>query len=141
MLKKEFVIALLIDPIFSYFYDKENAAVSDNIFWLFLDFKSLFLLIGLYPIIEEITFRGVIQGWFLRYQLFKKSFFGLTIANIVTSLLFSLIHIVYHKLVWAMLIFFPSLVFGYFRDRSKDIKLSIILHIFYNFSFLSIVGH
>jgi len=141
LLKTEFIIALLIAPIFSYFYAKEYATVSTNIFWLFSDFKSLFLLIGLYPILEEITFRGVIQGWFLRYQIFKKSYFGLTIANIVTSLLFSLIHIVNHKLVWAMLIFFPSLVFGYFRDRSKDIKLSIILHIFYNFSFLSIVGH
>jgi len=33
-------------------------------------------------------------------------------------------------------VFFPSLVFGYFKDRTGRLTAPILLHIFYNAGFL-----
>ena len=97
------------------------------------------LLFGavLYPILEEVLFRGAIQNWFLQKDAgFKAAYKGVTLANVLTSILFVVSHLFYHEFLWALLVFFPSLLFGYFRDRYRSLYPSILLHGYYNLGYL-----
>lgn len=96
------------------------------------DVRSLFFLILFYPIAEEFAFRGVIQEYLASKTKKYPSLLGLTVANVVTSLLFVVMHFVHHTPLWASLVFIPSLVFGYFKEQYQHIGASIFLHIFYN---------
>ena len=96
------------------------------------DTKSLFFLIVFYPVVEELAFRGVIQEVIASKTKQYPTFYYLTLANILTSVLFVLIHFVHHTPLWAMLVFIPSLIFGYFKEKYKSILPSIFLHMFYN---------
>ena len=97
------------------------------------------LSVLLYPILEEIVFRGFLQGSLVRWSVLKGGFLRLSIANIITSCVFSLVHLINHEPIWALLVFFPSLIFGYFKDRYQAILPCIILHQFYNVVFFSLV--
>jgi membrane protease YdiL (CAAX protease family) len=84
-----------------------------------------------YPLLEEIAFRGLIQE--LVRDFISRRFWGpLSIANLLTSLLFTGMHFITHPPLWAALVFFPSLVFGFFKDRTNRLLAPIILHVFYN---------
>lgn len=96
------------------------------------DTKSLFFLIVFYPVFEELIFRGVVQEYLATKTVSYPSFMYLTVANIATSVLFSAMHFVHHTPLWALLIFIPSLIFGYFKERYDHIAPSIFLHMFYN---------
>ena len=123
--------ALLAAPLFILFYNSIFAGqlLNDQ---LSFDFKSLFLLIIFYPVIEELAFRGVIQEFIASKTKQFRPLFFLSVANIVTSLLFVTIHFVHHPPLWALLVFVPSLIFGYFKEQYADIRASIFLHMFYN---------
>jgi membrane protease YdiL (CAAX protease family) len=82
--------------------------------------------------VEELAFRGVIQEFIASKTKQYPSFFYLSVANIVTSLLFVAMHFVHHTPLWAVLVFIPSLVFGYFKEQYGHIGASIFLHMFYN---------
>lgn len=88
-------------------------------------------LVLLYPTIEEIAFRGLLQE-LLRDYVSRRSLGPLTIANLLTSVLFAGLHFIYHAPLWAALVFFPSLVFGFFKDRTRRLLAPVILHVFYN---------
>ena len=96
------------------------------------DTKSLFFLIVFYPVVEELAFRGVIQEVIATKTKQYPTFYYLTLANILTSILFVFMHFVHHTPLWALLVFIPSLVFGYFKEQYKSILPSIFLHMFYN---------
>jgi len=100
-------------------------------------FLSDFLFVGLlYPVIEELCFRGFIQTSLRKIPYLSVSLIGLSCANIFTSFLFAALHMFYQPLFMAMLVFIPSLVFGYFRDRYDSVVPAIILHVFYNCGWL-----
>ena len=85
----------------------------------------------IYPFLEEIAFRGLIQE--LVRDFISRRFLGpLSIANLLTSLAFTGLHFITHPPLWAALVFFPSLVFGLFKDRTRRLLAPIILHVFYN---------
>lgn len=128
----QFGAAFLAAPVFVLLY---NSIFQGKIFDLELisfDLKSLFFLIIFYPVIEEFAFRGVIQEYIASKTKQYGPFFYLTIANIVTSILFVAMHFVHHPPLWALLVFVPSLVFGYFKEQYGHIGASIFLHMFYN---------
>ena len=125
--------ALLAAPIFVLLYINIFQHQPFDVEGIFSDTKSLFFLIVFYPVIEELAFRGVIQEYIASKTKQYPSFFFLTVANIVTSVLFVLMHFVHHAPLWALLVFIPSLIFGYFKDQYKHILPSIFLHMFYNF--------
>ncbi len=109
--------------------------------WLFSDPYAFLMLVLFYPMVEELSFRGVIQGA-LALKFSNRLYGGfLSAANLVTSLLFVAIHFVHHPPLWAMAVFVPSLIFGYFRDRFGGVVPSIVLHAFYNGVFYSTMGH
>lgn len=103
--------------------------------------KVLLTGVILYPVIEELAFRGFIQTKLLQKSFFAKTLFlKITNANIVTSFLFASFHLFNQPPLWAALIFFPSLVFGYLRDRYDAVAPSIVVHAWYNLGFLLLVS-
>ena len=91
----------------------------------------------LYPLLEELAFRGFVQTWLLERQQFKGMLFAkLSIANVVTSVLFAALHLIHQPPLWAASVFFPSLVFGYLRERYDSVIASVVVHAWYNFGFL-----
>lgn len=97
---------------------------------------GLFLLPALvYPVLEEIAFRGLLQE-LVRERVSAATVGPLSVANLVTSVVFTALHFFHHPPLWAALVLFPSLVFGYFRDRSGALTAPIFLHVFYNSGYL-----
>ncbi|HEB63501.1 MAG TPA: JDVT-CTERM system CAAX-type protease [Gammaproteobacteria bacterium] len=99
--------------------------------WPFNFPKEFLLLVLVYPVLEEIVFRGLLQERFhcwISYQIP-----GLvSSSNLATTLIFTAMHFIYHPPLWAAAVFIPSLIFGYFKDRYQSLKAPIILHIFFN---------
>jgi membrane protease YdiL (CAAX protease family) len=99
--------------------------------WPFVQPWPFLIPVLVYPLLEEIAFRGLIQE--LVRDFISRRFWGpLSIANLLTSLLFTGMHFITHPPLWAALVFFPSLVFGFFKDRTNRLLAPIILHVFYN---------
>lgn len=99
-----------------------------------LDFVSQrFLMVAvLYPVLEEVVFRGLLQGWLRRRPWGRESRLGLSNANLLVSALFTAMHMARQFSYWSIAVFAPSLIFGYFRDRYGNLTVPIALHVFYN---------
>ena len=89
-----------------------------------------------YPILEEIVFRGGIQPALANRSALAKTFAGISITNVITSVLFAGAHLLNQTLFWSALVFIPSLVFGWARDRHNTVASPMILHMTYNAGFL-----
>jgi membrane protease YdiL (CAAX protease family) len=100
------------------------------------NFNPLYVIL-LYPIVEEIVFRGMLQDYFA--NKFKGSFLKLSYSNILTTIIFVSFHLFYHSIFWSLLVIVPSLIFGYFKDKFNSIIPAIFLHIFYNFGYFYLV--
>jgi len=127
------LFAITVGPVFWLIYSQTVQPIqfaNNN-----TPFSALILAIFIYPVLEEIVFRGWIQAELMSKSLFQKRYFTISLANWLTSLLFSLFHLINHEPTWAALVFFPSILFGYLRDRYDAITPSITLHIFYNAGF------
>lgn len=96
------------------------------------DPKRLLLLVLVYPILEEIAFRGALQGWLRRKSWGLRHRFDITAANVLTSIVFAAFHVLRRPSIWSVGVGLPSLVFGFFRDRYGNLYAPIALHIFYN---------
>jgi membrane protease YdiL (CAAX protease family) len=97
--------------------------------------KILFVTMVYYPILEEILFRGVVQSSLAKRSWGSRQWLSLSVANWLTSLLFVVAHVAYQPTLWVMLVFAPSLVFGFFRDRYNNIYPCLVLHSTYNAGF------
>lgn len=62
------------------------------------------------------------------------------LANLLTSLSFTLAHLASHSTSWSLLVLIPSLCFGFVRDRFGSVYPSIILHVFYNTGYFLLIG-
>lgn len=100
---------------------------------------TFYVLVIIYPILEEIVFRGLIQeslqNLFTTHKLSSRFIGVISSPNLITSISFSLIHLWAHSPIWALATLLPSLVFGYFKDKYQSLYPAIILHIFYNFGY------
>jgi len=103
-----------------------------NIAWP-INWPARFLLLTLvYPVLEEIVFRGWLQGMLYARRPGRKACKGISVANAITSLVFVTAHFLYHSVGWSIAVLIPSLVFGYLRDRYGTIKPGIVLHVYFN---------
>lgn len=122
--------------VFGLFFAPEQTTNID------IDYK-LMLVVIIFPVLEEIVFRGLIQESI--QQLLTNSHFNTTFfwrvsrANLITSLLFSASHLWSQSAQWALAILIPSLIFGYFKDRYHSLQPPILLHIFYNCGFYLLI--
>lgn len=96
-----------------------------------------FLLLAVaYPVLEELVFRGALQGWLRSCSWGKPEWRQLTAANLITSVAFALTHVIINPVYLSATVFIPSLIFGYFRDRHDQLHASILLHVFYNAGYI-----
>ncbi len=95
-------------------------------------------MVLLQPLLEELIFRGGLQGWLAASPWARRRFAGLSTANYLTTMLFALAHLVHHAPLWAAAVVAPSLVYGYFRDRYGRVLPAVVLHAFYNGCYLAI---
>lgn len=104
------------------------------------DYALLGSVILWQPLLEELLFRGIIQGQAARKAWGKRQWAGMSGANLFASALFVAAHFVYHAPLWAAAVLVPSLVFGYFRDRFASVWPGLALHVFYNAGYFLIGG-
>ena len=97
---------------------------------------SAIILFALIPIVEEMLFRGFLQGGLLSCNRFKPHNAGFSRANWLTSLAFAAAHIWQHPLILFPGYFAVSLVLGYFRERYRGIMIPVLLHSYYNLGLL-----
>jgi membrane protease YdiL (CAAX protease family) len=94
------------------------------------------LFLGLvYPVVEEVVFRGILQGRLRERAMMRRRFLGLSGANLLTSAVFTALHFLAHPPLAALAVLAPSLVFGHFRDRHGDLRAPIGLHMYYNIGY------
>lgn len=131
-----FWAALLAGPFVWGLLAFDQAAAPD-LLWPLQSPQSLLLPVLVYPVLEEMAFRGWLQGWLWRYPGGRVQIGSISVANLLTSTLFAGSHLLHHPPFWALAIFVPSLVFGYFRDKYQRVVPSIILHSVYNLVWFS----
>jgi membrane protease YdiL (CAAX protease family) len=91
-----------------------------------------------YPVVEELLFRGVLQGEALRLTM--RGGRALRIgpvswANVLVTLAFVAMHLIAQPLVWALAVTVPSLVFGHLRERFASVWPPMLVHVVYNAGF------
>ena len=85
-----------------------------------------------HPVVEELLFRGILQGQLIKSEWGKRSWLKISAANMVTSILFVGFHMVNNPPLFAFTVIVPSLVFGYFRDSCNSVYPAILLHSAFN---------
>lgn len=99
-----------------------------------------FLALALvYPVLEELVFRGWLQGALLRMGWGRRIAGPVSAANFVAALAFAAAHLLRTSAAWAAAVILPGLMFGYFRER-HGISAAIALHVFYNTGFFWLFG-
>jgi len=99
-----------------------------------LQWRLVLTLCVLAPLLEELVFRGLIQGYFRQHTQAKKTFVGISAANLLTSLLFVLMHWLTRDGYTAALVFLPSVYLGVVRDRIGSLLTCMFIHVFWNFT-------
>lgn len=92
----------------------------------------------LYPVVEELVFRGVLQGELLRLTTREGRTLRLgpvSVANALATLAFVAFHTVAQPLAWALAVAVPSLVFGHLRERFASVWPAVLVHVVYNAGF------
>jgi membrane protease YdiL (CAAX protease family) len=94
------------------------------------------LLVVVYPVLEELVFRGALQGWLRSHSWGITEWRHVTVANAMTSVVFVLTHLFVNPVYLSIAVVLPSLIFGYFRDRYGRLRVPILLHVFYNAGYI-----
>jgi membrane protease YdiL (CAAX protease family) len=114
--------------------------VQPNPAWILGDPARALSLVVAWPLLEEALFRGGVQPALLRTRWGAREAWGVTTANVATSVLFALAHLATQTPGWAAAAFVPSLVFGHFRERYSSIAPGAALHLFYNAGYFLLVA-
>jgi len=101
-----------------------------------LSASLLVSMIVFQPVAEELFFRGFLQGHLARIFRHRYLLSELSLANLMTTLVFCIAHLVHQPVAWALAVIVPSLVFGFFRERHQHIYSATALHCFYNAAFI-----
>ena len=88
-----------------------------------------------YPVLEELLFRGLLQGRLLAWR-WGRWRFGISVANLVTAVAFAGLHVAVHPTPWAAAVLIPALVFGGLRERTASVLPAMMVHAGYNASLL-----
>ncbi len=95
-------------------------------------------LVLLQPVLEELVFRGILQGQALRLTTRHgqaRRLGPVTLANVLVTLVFVLLHLRAQPMVWALAVAGPSLVLGHLRERFGSVWPAMLVHAFYNAGF------
>ena len=132
----QFVAALAAGLLFWVFLSSMTAGVRSVVWKL-----SVVLPVCLIqPLIEELIFRGVLQGELLRHIWGQRKWLRISAANAATSSAFMALHFLSHPPLWALSVIVPSLLFGHFRERHNSLYPPLALHIYYNTGYFLTTG-
>lgn len=139
--KKPIVLVLLLAPLFAivgffftlYIAKLFNIPIVNQYIFFSTNFNYPILVgllfLGLVPaLLEEMIFRGLLFNQLLKFTKPK-------LVIIVTSILFSFVHLAFLSFIWILI---AGLILGYFRYRYRTIWYSILFHGLYNSSILLI---
>ena len=90
------------------------------------------------PILEELVFRGVLQGFLLRLSTVHdqpRRLGPVTVANVLVTIGFVALHLRAQPLAWALAVAGPSLLLGHLRERFTSVWPCVLVHAFYNAGF------
>jgi membrane protease YdiL (CAAX protease family) len=90
------------------------------------------------PLLEELVFRGILQGQALRLTTRcgqPRRLGPVTLANVLVTAGFVALHLRAQPLAWALAVAVPSLVFGHLRERFASVWPAVLVHAFYNAGF------
>jgi len=90
------------------------------------------------PLLEELVFRGILQGQALQLTAVRgqpRRLGPLTLANALVTLGFVALHLPVQPLAWALAVAVPSLVFGHLRERFASVWPALLVHAVYNAGF------
>ena len=124
-----FILFILILPAIVFITMK--LLFTDNLFTVYLNFKTILILIFISPILEEIVFRGLIQEWL--QQILPSRIIAITLLNI----LFAALHYnVNNNLIYLLAIFFCGIIYSVAKVLYKKNIFPILLHSYYNSCFV-----
>ena len=119
-------------------------ALSDPVFWLVL-FAGFIIWLRPPPVniisweklllmsfLEEFVFRFSLQESLNKFFKYKKIVLRISVANLLTSVIFVILHLLNHPPIWAISVFLPSLIFGWAWDRYQNLIPCWCLHFVYN---------
>lgn len=86
----------------------------------------------IYPVSEEIIFRGGIQRVLARWLRVRAFLPGVSVPNFLTSLLFTAAHLWTQGSLLVLAVFLPSMIFGLSYEVSGKLMIPIALHSWYN---------
>ena len=130
------LIFLLISEGLTYYLDKNPMAFIDGLLDASSLYVMMFAVVIVAPIYEELIFRGVLFGVLNHTKTDKLTkntpiFLGMSsqniIANIISSLIFALVHFQYDS-YGLLMIFIIALLFCYIRIH-YGLLLAMVLHI------------
>lgn len=105
-----------------------------------LPMLTLLQIVIVSPVLEEIVFRGGLQDWLLKREPMRRTRFGISLANVMVSIIFAATHLLHQPPMWAALVLLPSLVFGWAWERHGTLFSPIGLHMLYNAGFVWLFG-
>ncbi|BAU48045.1 abortive infection protein [Sulfurifustis variabilis] len=85
--------------------------------------------------VSTLLMAGLPEEWFFRAYFLTSIGAGLA-ANMVTSLAFSVVHALAQGPLTGILVFFPSLVYGWLYQRTGDLPLLVLVHALSNLVFV-----
>ena len=124
-----FILAILSGAIFVLVFHDFMPPFSSRVEF---HWKIWISLVIWQPLVEEILFRGIVQGQLRKTEWGLRSWSSISAANIVTTILFIMIHTVNNPPLFAIAVIVPSLIFGYFRDYCNSVYPAILLHSAFN---------
>jgi len=136
---KAYLSVILLAPFFWFGLYYSGTAITGPD-WLRHNILLFLQLALLYPIVEELVFRGLLQEKLWQTRLSRLSIYCISMPNIVTSIIFTGFHFIAHPPTWAVVVIVPSIVFGFFRDRYQHVIPAVILHGFYNSGYFLLFG-
>lgn len=95
-------------------------------------------LIAVQPVMEELVFRGLLQGQALQLMASNgqpRRLGPVTLANVLATSCFVALHLRAQPLAWALAVAAPSLVLGHLRERFSSVWPSVLAHAIYNTGF------
>ena len=138
-MNRRFVLAMLAGIIVVWVMHGWVKPYPDSVVYSWMQLLSLIIW---QPFIEEVLFRGIIQGQIRKWDWGRRSWLSISSANAITSVLFVIVHMINSTPALALIILAPSLVFGYFRDYCNSVYPSIIIHSSYNaMVFIGLILH
>ena len=99
-----------------------------------LALPALISLAVVQPVVEELVFRGALQGHLLE-RGWARRVGPVSCANLGSTAAFVALHFMAQPPAWAIAVAAPSLVFGHVRERFGSVLPAIALHSIYNAGF------